>query len=198
MKTIDDLIQTITRLNIGFGRTAAQRLIMTLLECDEAQVRSFGRQVLELRDKITHCKVCGCWAENGLCPICLDNSRDKSILCVVSNYDDINNLKRIKTYNGQFHILNTSIYPTKVIAGEDTSVNALIARIKNNGIKEVIFATDPVVERSGIPPYIESQLNMSGQPVKITKLAVGIPVGTPLSGVDEFTITSSIKNRTTI
>lgn len=198
MKTIDDLVNTFVRLRIGIGPMNARRIVNTLLNTDDNIIQEFATKLSNLHKNVRKCKFCGMWSETDICPTCMDETRDRTILCVTDTIEDVNLIKNIDTFKGMFYVLGPVTYITRVLNGHDNNVNALIARIKRGNIKEVIFATGPSVEKGGVITYVQECLKGMNPPVNITRLAVGIPIGATLDGIDKITMTSCINNRISV
>lgn len=198
MKTLDDLASCFISLKVGIGPTSAKRLVSALLNSDDATLNDLAQKISNLHKNVKHCTVCGVWSETDVCETCSDPSRDKTILCVTDKIEDVNLIKKVKDFRGVFHVLGSTACPAYVLNGKDESVNALVERVKRDNVKEIVFATGPAVERSGIPTYVKDCLKDVDPPVSITRLAVGIPIGSTLDDIDQNTITSCLTNRQAI
>ena len=160
------------------------------------EAESFSKIILEAHEKIKRCSVCCNLAEDEKCPICKSDSRDKSVICVVEDPRDVIAFERTHEYNGTYHVLHGVISPMNGIGPEDITIKELLARISDDGVKEVIMATNPTVEGEATAMYISRLLKPMG--ITVSRLAYGIPVGAELEYADEVTLTKALEGRRTI
>ncbi|MGI5070446.1 recombination protein RecR [Treponema pectinovorum] len=193
MNAIDELTESFSRLP-GIGKKSAGRLVNFLLKADSAWIERFANQLANLQKKIHACSICGSWTENDPCPICSDTLRDKSIICVVEQPQDVNTIDSSNEYNGLFHVLGGVIAPLDGIGPDQLRIKSLLERIKSGTVKEVILATNPTVEGDTTAMYIQRVIS-SISDVKITRLASGLPVGGDLEYIDKLTLARSFRGR---
>ena len=177
----------------GIGKKSAQRLAFHVLKMPESEAKDFVDSILEARQKISYCEVCKNITDSPRCAICSDDSRDKSIICVVEDPRDVIAIERTKEYNGLYHVLGGLISPMDGIGPEALFIKELLARLEDGTVKEVIMATNPTVEGEATAMYISRILKPLG--VLVTRLAYGIPVGGNLEYADEVTLYRAIEGR---
>jgi len=149
-----------------------------------------------LKEKVKSCSICNNLSEVDPCPICSDERRDRSVICVVEEPQDVFLFEKIREYQGLYHVLGGAISPLKGINPEDLSIESLLSRIKNGNIREIILATDPNPEGEATAIYISKLI----QPfkIKVTRLAHGLPAGGDLEFADELTLTHALRGRKVI
>lgn len=196
MSTFDDLTNNFSRLP-GIGKKSAIRMVNWLLKQDKSYVQKFAQNLAVLQDKVIPCSVCGTWTETDPCPICDSPLRDKTILCVVEQPQDVSTIEAYGEYKGQYHVLGGLIKPLEGIGPSQLSINQLISRLKQNEIKEVIVATNPTVEGDTTALYLNKIISeqISEKEIKVTRLATGIPVGGDLEYIDKRTLALSFRGR---
>ena len=189
------LIEHFERLP-GVGKKSAQRLAFYVLNMPREKALDFADAIVEARDKIKHCRVCQNLTDQELCPICSDEGRDKSVICVVEDPKDILAFERTREYNGLYHVLHGLISPMDGVGPEQLYVKELLGRLRDGQVKEVIMATNPTVEGEATAMYLSRLLKPVG--VKVTRLAYGIPVGSNLEYADEVTLYRALEGRSEI
>jgi len=177
----------------GIGQKSAQRLAFYVLRISKAEAQKLARAIVELKERIRHCSICGNITEVDPCPICRDESRDQATICVVEEPHDLLAIERTKTYRGSYHVLMGVISPLDDVGPESIRIQELIERVRRGGIKEVIVATGPTVEGEATAMYIAKQLKEF--PVKVSRIARGLPMGGDLEYADEVTIAKSLEGR---
>ncbi len=193
MNAIDELTDSFSRLP-GIGKKSAGRLVNYILKADSTWVSRFAKQIETLQQRIKPCSICGSWTENDPCPVCSDPLRDKSIICVVEQAQDVATIENSHEFNGLFHVLGGVIAPLEGIGPSQLNIQSLVERVQNGGVKEVILATNPTVEGDTTAMYIQKIL--SGiEGVKVTRLASGLPVGGDLEYIDRLTLARSFRGR---
>lgn len=193
MNAIDELTDSFSRLP-GIGRKSAARLVNYILKADTAWVKRFAQQMSTLQDKIHPCTICGSWTEKAPCPICSDPLRDKSVICVVEQPQDVSTIENAHEFSGLFHVLGGVIAPLEGIGPDQLRIKSLVERVRSGEVKEVIIATNPTVEGDTTAMYIQRVL-ASICDVKITRLASGLPVGGDLEYIDKLTLARSFRGR---
>ena len=187
------LVAQLSRLP-GLGPKSAMRVAMTLLKWPEAQTRTLGQSIAELRDRLRLCSRCGGLSSSDPCPICADPTRDVSTICVVENVKDVMVVENTRQYHGLYHVLGGVISPMDGIGPADLEIESLVDRVAAGGIKEVILALSATMEGDTTNFYIFRKL--APFDVKITIIARGVSVGGELEYTDEITLGRSILNRT--
>jgi len=192
MTALDKLIRTLSRLP-GVGNKSASRIAHFLLKGDQNFLDLLSDQVKTLKEKIRQCSVCGNYTETDPCIICINPNRDRSVICVVEQPEDITTLENTHEYNGLFHVLGGVISPLDGIGPEELALETLQKRVKKEPVKELILALNPTVQGDTTSLYISSLF--SDTSLIITRLASGIPVGGDLGYADRLTLTRSLKGR---
>ncbi len=192
MNTLDSLISSLSRLP-GIGKKSASRLAYHLLKTPRRYNEELAGLILDVKDKIFQCSVCGNYTEEDPCPICADTGRDRSILCIVEQPSDVMTLEATHEYNGLYHVLQGVLSPLDGVGPEDLTFDKLMVRLERDPVREIIMATNPTMEGEATATYLVRQL--SGRNIRITKLASGLPVGGDLEYVDPLTLARSLKGR---
>lgn len=177
----------------GIGRKSAARLAYHVLKMTEDEAKSFSVAILEAHAKIRHCKICCNLTEGDICSVCKDDSRDKSIICVVEDTKDVIAFERTHEYHALYHVLHGVISPLNSIGPDQIHIKELLSRINSNKVKEVIMATNPTVEGEATAMYISRLLKPFN--IKVSRLAYGIPVGGNLEYADEVTLSRAMHGR---
>lgn len=189
------LIEQFERLP-GIGHKTAQRLAYYVLNLSKEEAEAFSNAILEAHEKIHYCKVCCNLTDQELCPICRNECRDRSIICVVEDPRDVFALERTNEFKALYHVLHGAISPLGGVGPDQLCIKELLARVNNPEVKEVIMATNPTVEGEATAMYISRLLKPLG--VKVTRLAYGIPVGGDLEYADEVTLSRAMEGRSEI
>lgn len=180
----------------GIGMKSAQRLAYHVMSMTDEEAQSFADAIICAHSTVKCCKECQNLTENELCPICSDDMRDKSVICVVETPKDISAFERTNEYNGSYHVLHGLISPLDGVTPDKIRIKELLARISRGGVEEVIMATNPTVEGEATAMYISKLLKPLG--VKVTRLAFGLPIGGTLEFADEVTLFKALENRNEI
>jgi len=191
-KLLEDAVNEFASLP-GIGRKTAFRLVMHLLRRDSSEVRRFGETVTRLREDVCYCHICHSISDTSVCEICSDLKRDRSVICVVENVQDVMAVENTRQYKGLYHVLGGIISPVDGIGPSDITVNKLEERIRDGGISEVILALSTTMEGDTTNFYIFRRL--SHYSIKVTTLARGVATGDVLEYTDEITLGQSIINR---
>lgn len=178
----------------GIGLKSAQRLAYYIISRPEEDVQSFANALLAAKRDIHYCPCCQNLTELDLCPICAEEERDHSTICVVEGPKDVSALERTGEYNGVYHVLHGLISPIDGVTPDKLRIRELLSRLQKGGIHEVIMATNPTVEGDATAMYLAQLLEPLG--VKVTRLAFGLPVGGMLEYADEVTLFKALENRT--
>ena len=192
---LQNLIEQFERLP-GVGKKSAQRLAFYVLNLPKEKALAFAGAIVEAKEKIHKCESCQNLTDSKLCPICENQSRDRSIICVVENPRDILAFERTKEYGGLYHVLHGLISPMDGVGPEQLYIKELLLRIGSGEVLEVIMATNPTVEGEATAAYLAKLLKPLE--IKVTRLAYGIPVGGNLEYADEITLYRALEGRTII
>jgi len=191
-KLLDDAVNEFASLP-GIGRKTAFRLVMHLLRRDSAEVKRFGETVIRLREDVCYCSVCHGISDTPVCDICNDHNRDRSLICVIENVQDVLAVENTRQFKGLYHVLGGVISPVDGIGPGDLSINKLEERVREGGIKEIILALSTTMEGDTTNYYIFKRLSPYG--IEVTTLARGVAIGDVLEYTDEITLGQSIVNR---
>ena len=177
----------------GVGGKTAERLAFSMIEFDKNSLTNFSNAILDVRDKICYCKLCGNISDNELCPICSNLDRDFSTIFVVERPKDIILFEKLGVYKGVYHVLNGLISPLDGIGPDDITISHLLSRIDNTNVKEVILALKPSIEGETTMQYIKKLL--VDKNIKVSKIATGVPIGTDMEYIDSLTLELAIDER---
>ena len=191
-RAVDRLIEALSRLP-GIGPKTASRLTFYLLRAPTEQTMALGEAVRQLKERISFCEVCYNITETSPCPICRDEHRDRTQICVVEEPLDVLALERTRAYRGLYHVLHGAISPVEGIGPDELRIAELLGRLRVGKINEVILATNPSLEGEATAMYLERQL--APFKVRVTRLARGLPVGGDLEYADEITLARAIEGR---
>ena len=186
------LIQEVKRLP-GIGQKSAQRIAFHILRTNRDDVERLAQALFDVKDNLGICASCNNISDGELCLYCRDASRDSSVICVIEESHNILPIETTRQFNGLYHVLHGSISPLRGIGPEQLKIKGLIARIDAGEAKEIIVATNPTVEGEATASYLSRLLKPLG--VKVTRIAMGIPVGSDLEFADEVTMSKSLENR---
>ena len=178
----------------GIGEKTAERLSLSVLEMSSDDVDNFSKSIIELKNKIIRCKVCGHITEEEVCSICSNKYRNDNLICVVEDYKSVFMFEKTGNYDGKFHVLNGVISPIDGITPDELNISTLLDRIsKLEGEKEVIIALKPSIEGEATTLYLKKILEKYN--VKITRLSYGIPMGVEIDYLDSITLDRALKDR---
>ncbi|MDR2293537.1 MAG: recombination mediator RecR [Prevotellaceae bacterium] len=177
----------------GVGRKTALRLVLHLLKQPVADVEKFGNAFIKLKNEIKYCKICNNLSDSDICEICSNSRRNRSLICVVESIRDVLSIEQTQQFSGLYHVLGGIISPMNGVAPSDLNVDLLVQRIKNENIKEILFALNTTMEGETTCYYLHKKISMFD--VEITTLARGINFGDELEYTDELTLGKSILNR---
>lgn len=192
--TFEDLIEAFSQLP-GIGRKSAQRLALYVLKLPKEEVEKFSQVLLDVKEKIRYCSTCWNFTEEDPCRICASPKRDRSIICVVEEPNEVFAFEKTNEYRGLYHVLGGSLSPLDGIGPEDLKVKELLRRIEP-GVKEIILALNPNIEGEATTIYLTRLLKPLGP--NITRLARGIPVGSDLEFADEATLSRALEGRVAV
>jgi recombination protein RecR len=189
---VQDLIDELGRLP-GVGPKSAQRIAFHLLQADPIDVKRLVSALVEVKDKVRFCSVCGNVAQEEQCRICRDERRDRALICVVEEPKDVVAIERTREFRGRYHVLGGAISPIEGIGPDDLRIRELLTRLASDDVTEIILATDPNLEGEATATYLARLLRPMG--VRVTRLASGLPVGGDLEYADEVTLGRAFEGR---
>ena len=189
---LQDLADQFARLP-GIGGKTAQRLAFHVLSLPNEDAQAFADAILEAKRAVHTCPVCQNLTDQELCPICADDVRDHSLICVVAEPRDVIAMERSREFRGVYHVLHGVISPLNHVSQEDIRIKELLERVATGQVREVIMATNPDTEGEATAMYISRLLRPLE--VKVTRLAYGVPVGSQLEYADEVTLSRALEGR---
>ena len=189
---IENLIAQLSKLP-GIGRKTAQRLAFFILTMSEEDAKGISKAINEVKEKARFCKECFNITETEICRICSNSSRDRSKLCVVEEPSNIIVIERTRSFDGLYHVLLGALSPIDGFTPDRLKINELIERVKKNGIKEIIIATNPNTKGEMTAQYIREMLKPFN--VKVTRIAYGLPIGGDIEFADEVTLSKALEGR---
>ena len=180
----------------GIGKKTAQRLALFVLNEPKEYAEKFAAALNDAKEKIHECRCCGTLTDSEICSVCADETRDKSVICVVESAKDVMAFERMREYGGLYHVLGGVISPLDGIGPDKLRIKELLSRLADGSVTEVIMATNPTVEGEATASYISRLLKPMG--IKISRLAYGIPVGGDLEYADSVTLSRALDGRNEI
>jgi len=186
------LIQECKRLP-GIGQKSAQRIAFHLLRVPREQAQALAEAILDVKDKLGVCAQCNNISDGELCLYCRDPHREHSQICVVEEPHNILPIETTRSFRGLYHVLHGAISPLRGIGPEQLKIKGLVDRLQQNEIEEIIVATNPTVEGEATAVYLSRLLKPLGP--RVTRIGMGIPVGSDLEFADEVTMSRSLENR---
>ena len=177
----------------GIGSKTAQRLAFYVLSLPLEEAEEFAEAIVEAKREVHTCPRCQNLTDRELCPICDDDTRDQSIICVVAEPRDVIAMERSREFRGAYHVLHGVISPLNHVTQDDIKIKELLRRVSGGGVREVIMATNPDTEGEATAMYISRLLRP--MEVKVTRLAYGVPVGSQLEYADEVTLSRALEGR---
>lgn len=194
-ETLNNLIECFKRLP-GIGEKTAERLALSLINTDDKFLELFSSSVKNIKTKVKKCNKCYGFSESDICPICNDETRNDTIICVVETPKDVVSIEKIGTYHGKYHVLDGLISPIAGKNPEDLNINSLLSRIDKEKIKEIILVLTPSIEGETTALYITKKINDKN--VIVSKIAHGVPLGANMDYIDSLTLEMALENRTII
>lgn len=190
--SITRLIDELRRLP-GIGQKTAQRLAFYLLRSDREQALALSDAIREAKEKIRECSICNNITDNDPCLFCASATRNKSLICVVEEATNIQAVEKTRQFNGLYHVLGGALSPLQGIGPEQLKIKSLIERLKGGTVEEIIVATNPTAEGEATSVYLSKLIRPLG--VRVTRIAMGIPVGSDLEYADEVTMMKAMEGR---
>ena len=186
-------IESFKKFN-GIGEKTAERLSLSILEMSMEDVEDFSKYIVDLKNNIKRCKICGHITDNDVCSICQSEYRNDNLICVVEDYRSVFMFEKTGNYEGKYHVLNGVISPIDGITPDELNIDSLVKRLANiKGDKEVIIALKPSIEGEATTMYLKKILE--GKDVKITRLSYGIPMGVEIDYLDSITLDRALQDR---
>lgn len=189
---VERLIEEFAKLP-GIGPKTAQRLAFYLLNAPVDAAYQLANALIEVREKIEHCNVCGNYTDRQPCALCADPHRQVGVICVVEHPRDVIAIEKTGRFNGSYHVLHGALAPMEGISAEDLNIKGLLNRLKQGPVEEVILATNPSIEGDTTAMYLARLLKPLH--IKVTRLAHGLPVGADLEYTDEYTLIKALQGR---
>ncbi len=187
-----ELITALQRLP-GIGARSAHRLAYHLLKTPREEIDALSAAMLSVKDRVTYCSICSNITDVDPCGYCTDDARDGRLLCVVEQPENVASIERTRGFRGRYHVLMGAIAPLHGIGPDDLKIKPLLARVAAGGVEEVILATNPTVEGEATALYLARLLKPFGP--RVTRIAMGVPVGSDLDYADEFTMSKAMEGR---
>lgn len=191
-KSLEQLILSFRSIP-GVGEKTAERYALNIVDKEDAEIETFARALLDVKEKLTHCHICGNLCEGDTCSVCEDSSRNTKQIFVVQSAKDVIAMERTGEYKGVYHVLNGLISSSKGILPEDLNINALIDRAKE--ADEIILATSATLDGETTAMYLSKLLTKEYPNILVTRIAHGLPSGGMLDYADEMTLTHALLDR---
>ncbi len=189
---LQKLIEEFCRLP-GVGQKTAVRYAFAVLDMTEEEAKSFADAIINAKQNVRECEICGNLSDKPVCNICSDEKRNRETVCVVEDAKTVMAVEKVKEYNGMYHVLGGAISPMDGITPNDLRIKELLTRIAAGEIKEIIIATNPNIEGETTAMYLSKLITPLG--VRVTRLAYGVPVGADLEYADEVTLLRALDGR---
>lgn len=186
------LIEQLQRLP-GIGRKSAQRLAFHVMKSPREDAERLADALRDVKDKVMYCATCNNVTDSDPCSICTDESRDASVICVVEEPTNVLAIERSRDFNGRYHVLMGALSPLQGIGPDDLKIKGLLTRVDSGGAREIILATNPNVEGEATAIYLARLLKPLG--VRVTRIAMGLPVGSDIEYADDITMHKAIEGR---
>jgi recombination protein RecR len=191
-RPVQTLIDELSRLP-GIGPKTASRLTYFLLRQPPEQSKSLADALVEMKERTRFCSICFNMTENDPCPVCSDEGREASLICVLEEPLDVIAIEKTRVFKGRYHVLHGAISPVDDVGPDDLRIKELLNRLRDNKVREVIIATNPSYEGEATAMYLQKQIAPLG--LKVTRLARGLPVGGDLEYADETTLARALEGR---
>lgn len=192
LKSVTKLVDSFSKLP-GVGHKSAEKMAYSVLEMQDEDVEMFSDALKELKRNVHHCPICGNYTEDDVCEICQNENRDKTKIIVVSYPRDVASFERLGVYNGRYHVLGGVLSAVNGVGINDLNIVDLEKRIKDDGVQEIIIATNPTTEGETTALYLAKILENKN--VNVTRLAYGLPMGGHLEYADSLTLSKALEGR---
>jgi recombination protein RecR len=186
------LIDELQRLP-GIGRKSAQRLAFHVLRSPREDAERLSDALRDVKDRVTHCSTCNAITDVDPCACCSDEARDHRVICVVEEPQNVDVIERTREFKGTYHVLMGAISPLQGVGPDQLKIKGLLARVVDHAVEEVILATNPNVEGEATAIYLARLLKPLG--MRVTRIAMGVPVGSDLEYADEVTMNKAMEGR---
>ena len=177
----------------GVGRKSAMRMAFSVVEMDVSDALAFASAIIDAKEKIHKCPICGNLTDEEICYVCDDDTRDRRVICVVEDVKAVMSIEKVREYKGVYHVLGGVISPMNGMTPDKIGIDSLVKRAKEQDTREIIIATNPTPDGEVTAMYISKYLKPLG--IKVTRLAYGVPVGSDLEYADEVTLGRAIEGR---
>jgi len=191
-ETFQRLIDELVRLP-GIGKKSAQRIAFYLLKASREDADRFSRAIVEIKERLKHCSICSNITDSDPCAICSDESRDRKMICVVEEPNNILPIEKSGSYKGLYHILLGALNPLHGVGPNDLKIKELLERLKGAEVKEIILATNPNAEGEATAIYLMNLIKPLG--FHVSRIGVGLPMGSDLEYADEVTVGKALEGR---
>ena len=192
IEALQHLAEQFGRLQ-GVGKKTAFRMAFSVLELDADEAEEFANAIIEAKQRIHECPVCGSLTDREICAVCEDENRDRGLICVVEDVQAVMSIEKVREFRGVYHVLGGAISPVNGITPDKIRLSELVVRAGEDDVREVIVATNPTPDGEVTAMYIAKTLKPLG--VKVTRLAYGVPVGSDLEYADEVTLGRALEGR---
>jgi len=191
-ESVEQLAEQFAQLP-GIGRKTAHRLALYVLKMEREEVVTLARALVNVKDRVRYCSVCSNITENDPCSICSNQKRNRNMICVVEEPNDVHALEKTNEFKGLYHVLGGTLSPLDGIGPDELRIRELLSRIQGSQVEEVILAMNPNVEGEATTLYLSKLLKPLG--TKVTRIARGLPVGSDLEYADEATLSRALEGR---
>ncbi|MDZ7798080.1 MAG: recombination mediator RecR [Patescibacteria group bacterium] len=191
-EAIENLITEFNKLP-GIGRKSAERFVFYLLKQPPHELKNLGLAIENIKTEIKQCSVCQNFSKEDPCPICVSSARDKNIICIVAQPQDVLAIEKTSQYQGTYHVLHGTLNPPEGITPQKLKINELLKRVEKNNINEIILALNPDIEGESTSLHIKKLLSPFN--LKITQLGRGLAMGSELEYADEITLSNALNDR---
>jgi len=195
--SLEKLIEHLSMLP-GIGQKSATRVALFVLRSDRGLAQGLARSLLEVKDKIRFCSLCFNLTDNDPCPICLADDRADGTICVVESPGDQLAIEEAGIFKGRYHVLHGTLSPLDGVGPEDLRIAELMGRLEPEGVKEVILATNPTTEGETTATFLTKLLTEKKKEIKITRIALGVPMGGDLKYMDRMTLQQALRGRVSV
>ena len=191
-ESLQRLVEELQRLP-GIGQKSAQRLAFHILRTPREEADRLADAVRQVKERVTYCSICGNITDADPCVYCRSDARDRSIICVVEEPQNIGAIEKSRDFKGMYHVLMGVLSPLQGVGPDDLRIKSLVTRLADGVVTEVILATNPTVDGEATAIYLARLLKPLG--VKVTRIATGVPVGSDLEYADEVTLNKAMQGR---
>jgi recombination protein RecR len=191
-ESLSRLVEHLQKLP-GIGAKGAQRLAFHVLKTPREDAEQLCQAILDVKERVTYCSTCNNITDTDPCGFCVDEGRDQGMICVVEEPQNVTVVEKTRGFHGLYHVLQGALSPLNGVGPDDLKVKGLLTRVSDGAVTEIILATNPTVEGEATALYLARLLKPLG--VRVTRIAMGIPVGSDLEYVDEVTMTKAMEGR---